>query len=199
MKTILLITMGLVTFSWYPNQTMKNDAEIEFLFNYLDESYNHLSSTLSAIDDDLWTYKPKDGGWSIAECVDHIWVAENGIFMGMQKSLEADADNSKNLKPRDGLVVTFVSDRGKVTNTPLPAPAPSMTKEEFMKSLADSRMQIKEFLTNNRDQLRNHFGQAPFGEVDTYQLGLVVAGHGMRHTAQIKQIIGEYTGEAVQY
>lgn len=174
-------------------------TEMEFMEEYLEASLNHTREALSAVEDELWNYQPKNGGWSIAQCVDHIYVAERGILQGMKKSLEEAVDESKRSDWADGLVIGFVSDRGKVAVTPLSSPEVRMSKEEYLTALEQSRDEIKSFVKGNEKELRNHFGNAPFGVVDTYQLALVAAGHGMRHTAQIKQIIAEYRNEPVEY
>jgi len=180
------------------NGTISND-ERAFVINYLNASFLETQKVMATIDDSLWNYKPKDGGWSIAECMEHIMLAENAVFFQAKKTLQAPADATKSLKHKDGLCVSFITDRGKKAITPLPPKEVTRSRQEYLAALKSSRDGIESFLQDNTLELRNHFGKAPWGEVDTYQLFLVIAGHGLRHTAQMKAIIAEYTGEPVAY
>jgi len=170
-----------------------------FLLNFLDVSYEQTEKTLESIDESLWQYKPSEKSWSIAECMEHIVSAETILLSQMNEALKTPANTEKKLNTRDGLAITFTVDRGKKVKTRLEPLEISKTKEAYLASLAVSREKIKAFVLSNQDVLRNHFGQAPFGEVDVYQLALIVAGHGLRHTAQMKEIIANYTGKAVEY
>ncbi len=196
-----LFTYILVTLMAFGSlgQKKSRNTELGFLLEYLESSKVHTIEALSQVDDEMWNYTPKNGGWSIAECMDHIIVAESGVFDNLKKSLSEDPKEKESLKHRDGLIITFTSDRGKKAETPLPPPSSNLSRSESIKRIEQSRSEIINFLSDKSLDLRNHYGNAPFGKVDSYQLGLVIAAHGLRHTAQIKQVIAEYTGKPAEY
>ncbi len=169
-----------------------NETELEFVKNYLTVSLESTTKTLDGVDNELWNYTPKSGGWSVGECMEHIMLAENALFKQIQGALSKEADNKKDLTYQDGYVITKTVDRGKKVKTPLEPQTVSMSKAEYVKWLKKSRKAITSFIEKPGLELRNHFGPSPFGEVDAYQLVLIIAGHGMRHTAQMNEVIEEF-------
>ena len=192
----MVIVNGLKTSA----QTGTIDAtERAFLIDYLSISLNETKETLKEVDKDLWQYKSKNERWSIGECMEHIMIAEKALMQQVKGTLQQQANNNKSLSHRDGYVIAKTVDRGKKVKTPLEPQNVSMTKNQYLKELEKSRDEIIEFLADENLALRNHFGKSPFGEVDTYQLILIIAAHGMRHTAQMKEIIAEYTNTEASY
>ena len=51
------------------------------------------------------------------------------------------------------------------------------------------RKESIKFVKSTDQDLRNHYYEFPFGLVDTYQVMLFMAGHSIRHTEQIKEIM----------
>jgi len=56
--------------------------------------------------------------------------------------------------------------------------------EEFKIKRAGHIAHIKE----TKDDLRNPFGELPFGWVDSYQLLIFMSAHTQRHTLQIEEV-----------
>ncbi len=193
----IFLLMGFA-FTAYSQQNTPTEST-SFLINFLDVSYEQTEKTLASIEEELWQYKPHEEIWSIAECMEHIVSAEKILLGQMSDALETPPNTEKILSARDGLVIAFTVDRGKKVKTRLEPQEITKTKEAYLEALSNSREKIKAFVLSNQDVLRNHFGQAPFGEVDVYQLALVIGAHGLRHTAQMKEIIADYTGKAVEY
>ncbi|GAB4247924.1 MAG: hypothetical protein Tsb0034_27200 [Ekhidna sp.] len=171
-----------------------NQTERDFLVNYLSVSLEETKTTLDEVDETLWQYKPADGGWSIGECMEHIILAEQALFKQVKGALQQEATDGKSLARKDGYVITRTVDRGSPANTPLKPEAVRMNKKAYLKELKSLRKDVIAYVQQPDLELRNHFGKSPFGEVDAYQLVLIIAGHGMRHTAQMKEVIEEYKG-----
>ncbi len=193
-KTMVMASSIIFSLVVHGQEGTINDTERDFLRNYLNVSLEMTKQALQDVDKELWAYKPSGGGWSIGECMEHIMLAENALFKQVQGSLQKPANNDKFLARKDGFVITKTTDRGKKVTTPLKPQTVSMSKKQYIKTLENSRETIISFIQDPAVELRNHFGKSPFGEVDTYQLILIIAGHGMRHTAQIQEVIEEYTG-----
>ncbi|MBV6646544.1 MAG: DinB family protein, partial [Cyclobacteriaceae bacterium] len=168
-----------------------SQSERAFIQNYLKITQEELVETLAKVGDDIWNKRPADGGWTVAECMEHIITAEGAIFMQLTKSLEAEANNELSTKAQDGWLLAKIADRGVKVNTPLPPAGNGKSKSEMLAEFESSRSNIAEFLEDKSLQLRNHFGRSPYGPADAYQLLIVIAGHSMRHTSQIVEILSE--------
>ena len=192
-----LILIGMVGGATAQQGTI-NDTELDFLVNFLNVSLDDTRKTLSQVDEEMWKHQPASG-WSVGECMEHIMLAEAALFKQIQGSLQQQGDNTKSLAYQDGFVITRTVDRGKKVDTPLKPQAVRMSKSEYLLELEESRAAVITFLSQPDLELRNHFGKSPFGEVDTYQLALILAGHGMRHTAQMREIMAEAKGVVASY
>jgi len=53
------------------------------------------------------------------------------------------------------------------------------------------RKESIKFVKSTDQDLRNHYYEFPFGLVDSYQVMLFMAGHSIRHTKQIKEIMAQ--------
>ncbi|XOV94356.1 MAG: DinB family protein [Bacteroidota bacterium] len=198
MRKLMIIILALAMYELKAQGTI-DQTERSFITSYLQVTFEETKKILESTDDNLWNYQPKDEGWTIGECMEHIVLAEKAVFMQVKAALKGEADQEKSLKRRDGLVISYAVDRGKKVITPLPPESVSMDQMGYLEAFRLSRQEIMSFLANESLELRSHFGKSPFGEVDAYQLILIIAAHGQRHTAQMKEIIGEYSGEPVKY
>ena len=167
------------------------DDERKFIMDYLDVTQTNLIATINNLDEEKWSYRPSSGGWTVAECMKHILVAEEAVFGQLKNALKSEADNSMNLKNQDAWLISKISDRGVKVKTPLPPTEGFKTKKEAIEALQNSRKEIIKFLKNKDLPLRNHFGRSPYGPADAYQLLIVIAAHSMRHNAQIDEILTE--------
>lgn len=158
--------------------------ERAFLINYLQTTQTELLTAVNEISKSEWLAKPADGGWSPAECMAHILMAEQAVFKQVKKAL-ANAAGTDDLKARDGWLLSKITDRGNKVKTPLPLVMKNSSKSEMLIAFKASRKSIYDFLANKKLPLRQHYGRSPYGKVDAYQLFIVIAGHSMRHTNQI--------------
>lgn len=184
LSLILALSFGPLT-----GQSGKiSKEERAFLVDYLKVTQQDLISTLHDLSETEWLAKPADGGWSPAECMEHIVQAEKAVFMQVKKALEAPA-GTDDLSARDGWLLSKIADRGNKVITPLPPAGREQSKTKLIEAFEASRSTIYSFLENKKLPLRTHYGKSPYGKADAYQLMLVIAGHGMRHTNQILETI----------
>lgn len=185
----VLIFMMLISTTLMAQKGRISNEEKAFIQNFLDVTEANLISTVEELDDEKWNYRPAQGGWTTAECMEHVILAEKAVFQQVKSALENAADNSKNLKQQDGWLLAKISDRGVKVTTPLNPKGANMSKSEMIEELQSSRKEIKEFLNQKNLPLRNHFGRSPYGPADAYQLFIVIAAHSMRHNAQINEVL----------
>ena len=61
-----------------------------------------------------------------------------------------------------------------------------------MKVIKENRISTIKLLNETNADLRHIFGEYPYGDIDAYQLFIVCAAHGYRHTLQIREILEDY-------
>lgn len=182
----LALVFSLVQMSAQSGKISKEDRS--FLVDYLEVTQQDLLHTLNDLSEAEWLAKPADGGWSPAECMEHIVQAEKAVFMQVKKALR-EPGGSDDLSARDGWLMCKITDRGNKVNTPLPPSGKEQSKTKLIAAFNASRKEIFSFLGDKKLPLRSHYGKSPYGKADAYQLLLVIAGHSMRHTNQILETV----------
>jgi len=144
-----------------------------------------------------WNFKPAPERWSVAECSEHIALAEGFIFgLVSEKIMKAPANPEKRdaAKGKDELILKILQDRSHKATAPEPidpAKHASMTLEESIKLFQESRAHTIEYVKNTQEDLRDHLFDHPvpaIGTLDGYQWILLISGHTRRHTAQILEV-----------
>ena len=194
MKSVILIcSVFLVTTKAGGQSNFISESEYTFLTNYLEITQDQIVQTLDTISDEVFLYEPMDGGWSIKECMEHVLLAEEGLFSEFQQVLQNDPSD-QSTRHLDAWLISKVSDRGTKVVTPLPMIESERNRQAFIKGINESRSRILNFIASYEGiQFRNHFGRSPYGPADAYQLLLVAAAHSMRHHHQMLEVINEYS------
>ena len=144
-----------------------------------------------------WNFKPAPERWSVAECSEHIALAEGFIFgLVSEKIMKAPANPEKRdaAKGKDELIVKILQDRSHKATAPEPidpAKHASMTLQESIKLFQDSRAHTIEYVKATQEDLRDHLFDHPvpaIGTLDGYQWILLISGHTRRHTLQILEV-----------
>jgi hypothetical protein len=144
-----------------------------------------------------WSFKPAPERWSVAECSEHIALAEGFIFgLVSERIMKAPANPEKRdaAKGKDDLIVKMLQDRSHKATAPEPIDPVKhgvMTLEESVKLFQDSRAHTIEYIKTTQEDLRDHLFDHPvpaIGTLDGYQWILLISGHTRRHTAQILEV-----------
>lgn len=159
---------------------------------YFKETRVSLIEEVRGLSDNQLNWKPADSVWSIAECVEHITLSEKNLFDWAMSTLKENADPSKRaqVKMDDEAIKKMVTDRSfrvKTREGFIPSGQFGST-EQTLVVFSERREALIKYIKDTKDDLRNHFGQLPFGLVDTYQMLLFLAGHTRRHTLQIAEL-----------
>lgn len=171
------------------NKTERQRAAAE-----LKASRRLLLRAVSGLNEAQWRFKPEPDRWSIAECVEHVALAEDSYYeLIVGKLLKSAADPSARaqVQGKDDLVVKQMSDRSSKRIT---APAlepkgrwarPSQAVGHFQKS----RDRLIRYVRTTKDNLRDHAqAHRAVGLIDGYQWILLASGHVRRHVEQIQEI-----------
>ena len=143
-----------------------------------------------------WNFKAGPDRWSIAECAEHIALAEDFIFGVATKrvmSTPATPEKRDLVKGKDEAIVKMLQDRSHKATAPEPIDPVKhkLAADEAVKQFLASRAHTIEYIKTTQDDLRDHFFDHPvpvFGTMDAYQWILFISGHSRRHTLQILEV-----------
>lgn len=188
----LLLVPALLLVSFAPTGTELTNEERAKAKKVLMESQEMLMNAINGLSEGQLNFKPADSIWSIAECVEHIAIAENGIFGMVQMTLKEEANPARReeVKMTDDQIIGLIVDRTTKVKTS-PEMVPSQKFGSFEGSLNEyktKRAQNMEYVEKTKDDLRNRYFEFPFGVVDSYQIILFMAGHNNRHNKQILEL-----------
>jgi len=143
-----------------------------------------------------WSFKSAPDRWSIAECANHIALAEAFIFGrvtdGVLKTPLTPEKRSVTAGKDEKLVI-MLQDRSFKAKAPEPLDPTKtvLTPEESVKKFLESRAKTEEFIKTTQENLRDHMFDHPvpaIGTLDGYQWVLLISGHTRRHTLQILEV-----------
>lgn len=167
--------------------------ERNFLIEQLNKSKANFVASIQGLTDAQWKYKASADRWSIAECSEHIILAEDFIFGGSQEMVKAPAQPraASSTPEHDREILAMIQDRSHKATAPEPIrptgqwPSVADAIAEFTKR----RDRNIAYVRDTKDELRTHSSSdTPVGTLDAYQVLVLMAAHTMRHTAQIQEV-----------
>lgn len=168
--------------------------------NEHDRAMSHLHSTrkvfldsVADLSDAQWNFKPSPARWSIAECAEHIAVAEDALFEMVQKMVASPAEPEKKaaVRDKDEAVLRLVPDRSAKFQAPefLTPKRRWPDRATLLSHFKQSRDRNIRYLETTQDDLRSHFLDHPaMKTLDAYQWMLLLSAHCERHTRQIEEV-----------
>lgn len=167
-------------------------AERAYLIEQLEQSKKNALASIQQVTDAQWKFKPAPNVWSVAECAEHIILAEDYIFGAAQQALKTPA------APRlatanaesDRKLVAMIQDRSQKATAPEPI-TPSgkfATPADAARKFTARRDKTIAYVKTTQDELRIHTLPGPTGALDGYQFLLLLPSHSERHTAQIREV-----------
>ncbi|HEV2688748.1 MAG TPA: DinB family protein [Bryobacteraceae bacterium] len=192
MRTILALCMAAAGPLLAADGGAMNDAERAFLVSQMEQSKKAFLASIEGVTAAQWKFKPAPTVWSVAECAEHIILAEDYLFGASQGILkgEAVARPATSSAEQDQKLAAMVGDRSKKATAPEPI-VPSgkfNTPEEAAKAFTERRDKSLAYARSTTDELRTHVTKGPLGMMDAYQMLLLMATHTGRHTAQIREV-----------
>ena len=167
-------------------------AERSYLLEQLESSRNEMLASIEGLTEAQWKFKPAPAVWSIEECAEHIILAEGYIFAGSQQMLKTPAvpRPANSTAEADRKIVATIKDRSQKATAPEPITPKGAfaTPADAAREFSARRQKTIDYVKDTQDELRAHAGKGPVGEMDSYQLLLLLAAHSSRHTAQILEV-----------
>jgi uncharacterized damage-inducible protein DinB len=159
----------------------------------LEASRRRLLGTLEGLNEDEWSSRPSPGGWSIAECAEHITAAELPFakFAAVSLTAEPLEEERREIRGKDDFVRRFLRDRSQRGEAPerIRPKGRFATREDTVRAFEERRAANLAYVRETSEPLRDRFAPHPFaGMIDGYQWVLFLAAHTDRHAEQIEEI-----------
>jgi uncharacterized damage-inducible protein DinB len=169
--------------------------DTNLLFHHLEETRDEFLRSISGLSEAQWNFKPAPDRWSIAECAEHVTLAEDhirGMVRGVMASPEATSAQREKADLTDEEWMQRVSDRsGKRPSPPTLVPTGRWSNAtEVEKSFRAARKVTVEYAQSLTEiELRGHVKEAPSGTMlDGFQWMLLLTTHTKRHTLQVEEV-----------
>lgn len=169
------------------------NSEREDMENILLQSHKKFMATIDDLTKEQLNYKQSPDKWSIANCIEHVTLAEVRFPEIVKEEMQkpSEPEKRKKIKIQDEEI------RIKMTSRRWQAKTPEIFKpsnkfnsvEEAISAYTNQRLATIDYVKNTQDDLRNHFWEHPLtGTIDLYQTLLLMSAHLERHSAQIGEI-----------
>ena len=193
MKKSLIILTVISLFGFKPVDKTITKEERDFAIQYMEQTRDAILQDVKGLTPAQLNFKADSTRWSVAQCVEHIALAENGIMMGIQMGLQSPADPSKrdSVKLTDQQVMNFLTDRSRKFQAPemLKPDGKFGSYQAALDSFIERRNRNIQYVTTTQDDLRDHYFIIPgIAYLDDYQAVLFLTAHSKRHTLQLEEV-----------
>ena len=176
-----------------PSATLTKE-ERDRAVDYLKETQKEFLGAIKDLSDAQWKFKSAPDRWSIAEVAEHITVTEDMIWkLVSEKIMKSPAAPEKRAEAqgKDEIIFEKIPDRSRKAQAPeqLKPTGRWATQAELVKDYQTARGQEIAYMSETKEDLRNHFEEHPFLKtMDAYQWLIFNGAHCKRHTAQILEV-----------
>ena len=161
----------------------------------LEQGRAELDALVTRATGDLWSKRPAEGRWSVAETVEHIAATEGMLFGAVTGALSqpASADwapvaAGTSMSKLFGMLL----DRSQKFQAPEPLqPHGQIERAELLGRYAGARAATLDFVRTTQAPLKAHLLDTPAGKMTAHQVIGFIAGHNMRHNAQIAETLAQ--------
>jgi DinB superfamily len=165
-------------------------AEKQLLLDALHDGRQALSRALEGLDEDLAQRKPEGGGWSILECVEHMFESEQYLLSRMRSA--ASIPQPETNRAREEKLAARARDRSRPIEAP-PMARPRgrfRTLSEALTAFDGVRAEVIAYLAESNQDLRCLVTDHPLirGPVTCYEMLVMIAAHPRRHGEQILEL-----------
>lgn len=175
-----------------PKMTMEERTK---LIQWLNESQAETLAAVEKLSDAQWNWKAAPEKWSVAECVEHIMLAESTLMAQAEKALAAppNPDWAEKTKGKAEFIErVMVKRQGKAQAPEAIVPMGKIARAELMKKLREARARTLKFAETTQLSLKAHTSEHPFpvfGTLNAYQWVIYIPLHNIRHNQQIAEVI----------
>ena len=159
--------------------------------NRLDSAHQKLIVTITSLDPQLFSRRPSENEWSVAEVVHHLCLVEERVTKDLKKALAQDSPQRisfvRRFVPTSIVASRLIRVKAPKSVNPMNPPEKDVSIENF----AIARNKLKELCaTYGRTRLRQVVFKHPFlGEIDGVAAISFVGHHEQRHYKQIREVL----------
>ena len=189
---LILLTVSL-TATAQETASMSKEERAK-LIQWLKDSHAETIAAVEKLSDAQWNWKAAPEKWSVAECVEHIMLAEGLLTAQVQKALASPVNPAwaEKTKGKDQLIENIMVKRlGKAQAPEAIVPGGKLTRAELMQKLAQARAKTLKFAEETQLPLKEHTAEHPFpvfGTLNAYQWTIYIPLHNIRHNQQIAEV-----------
>ena len=186
--SILVLTIPASAQTADPKMTKAERAE---LIELLNKSEKEFVQAVEGLTEQQWSFKPGPDRWSVAECAEHIVLAEALLFETATKSLTAASDEKwdDTLRKTDVLRRALPNRSTKVDAPAAIKPRQAMTRPQLMARFKEQRARALAYVQETEAPLKAHTAANPFfGPLNAHQWLLYIPLHHLRHNLQIAEV-----------
>lgn len=171
--------------------TPENRAKV---IRYLDQSEKQFKKLIADVTPEQWNWHAASEKWSIAECAEHIVLAEGLLFASVQKAISTPANPHWAEQPKgktEFLEQIMPNRTGKAVAPEAIVPGGKWTKEETLAKFDEARARTRKFTETTDIALNEHTLEHPFPVFKTlnaYQWLIYIPLHHIRHNGQLGDV-----------
>ena len=156
-------------------------------------SHERLMGLVERLTPAQWSFRPGEGRWSIADCLEHVTAVEKRVVGAIQKQLAGPGDPEKRklTEGKDAVVRRMIPDRTAKIEAPEPVRPHGRWPElsELLAQYHATRESTMKFVEETAADLRSRsWPHIALGELDCYQWLLTIGHHGDRHARRVEEI-----------
>jgi hypothetical protein len=171
-------------------------ADREFALTFLDDSRERMLATLRGLSREQLEYRPAPDRWSVAENLEHIILAEKFVLGRLESPVQQipDLPQQSSWEGRDErLIRKLAEERADRFQAPERLhPTGRWSIEALVAAFEAARVLSRQFAASTQADLRSRFFRHPapaIGEIDGYQLLLLIGAHCDRHCVQSEEVM----------
>ncbi len=194
MKNIIFLISLIIATSFIAHKTETLTAEErKFAIDYFSKTKERLLNDIKGLSYAQLNFKADSTRWSVAQCVEHIALAESLIWQwiyGTTKQAPTPEKKSE-MKFTDEQLIQITIDRSKKFKAPeaLQPVGKFDNMDEALKNYISRRDSTIAYIGSTQDDLKNRYIAHPaMGTLSLYQALLFLAAHNERHTLQLEEV-----------
>jgi uncharacterized damage-inducible protein DinB len=163
---------------------------MESVLKRLDSIHQNLLSTVAPLEASVYSRRPSEGEWSVAEIVHHLCLVEGRVTHELKSAIAREPRRVKFLRrfmPTSIVSLRLLRVKAPKAMDPLDAP----TLEVALQNFDQARNGLKALCSeHSTERLRNVVFKHPFlGEIDGVATISFVGYHEKRHHKQIREVL----------
>ena len=171
-------------------------ADREFALKGLEDSRTRLLATMRGLSREQLEYRPAPDRWSVAENLEHIIVTEQFVLARLESPVQQVPDSPQHSRWQ-GRDEPFIRKLAEEREARFQAPerlrpTGRWSIEALVPEFEAARGLSRDFAASTQADLRSRFFRHPapaVGEIDGYQLLLLIGAHCDRHCTQSEEVM----------